>query len=208
MSPRAIAVTGSMGSGKSAVAGWLAQSWALPVYDADAEVKSLLTPGQQGWQRLRAILPPVFFDDESRLLKSKLRQAIFSDSALRRMVEQALHPLVLANLVQKTAGFTCPCLVEVPLLFEANWQSYFRAVVVVHADVKTCVKRITTRDGVTEAQALAALSAQMPIQDKIALADFCIDNGGTWSDTLAQIKGIKITGDPSFEKKTLDTLGS
>lgn len=206
MLPQAVAVTGCIGSGKSKVARWLGHQWEVPVYDSDDEVRSLLTPEQPGWMRLKEILDSTFFDADSRLITSKLRQAIFADITLRKTVEGAIHPLVLASLKEKTFRFTMPCLVEVPLLYEVNWQLYFAKVLVVHADTRICLKRVMGRDGVTEAQALSALRSQWPITKKISLADFVVDNSGAWKDTLSQLETIKKIGSPSLSKKKLDTL--
>ncbi|MBA3016018.1 MAG: dephospho-CoA kinase [Proteobacteria bacterium] len=206
LSPQAIAVTGCIGSGKSKVAQWLGHEWALPVYDADDEVKILLSPGHSGWMCLKAILGETYFDIESRLNKSKLRQAIFADASLRQSVEDALHPLVLENLKVKTAQFTMPCLVEVPLLYEVNWQSYFSKVLVVYADPNTCIHRVMARDGVNKAQALAALRNQRSIQEKISFADCVINNSGAWTDTLSQLEAVKKAECLPFGKKKLDTL--
>lgn len=206
LTPQAMAITGCIGSGKSKVAQWLGQEWALPVFDSDEEVRSLLTPGQRGWVRLREILGSVFFDADSRVNKLKLRQAIFADHTLRQTIEGTLHPLVLANLKEKTFQFTLPCLVEVPLLYEVSWQFYFSRTLVVYADTATCLKRVMARDGVTEAQASSALRSQLPIQEKIALADFAIDNSGAWEDTLHQLKTIKKIGIFSLGEKKLDTF--
>ncbi len=189
--PQAVAVTGGIGSGKSRVARWLAEACALPLYDADAEVRSLLIPGEPGWQRLRVRLGSEYFGADGTLLKAKLRQALFADVALRRAVEQDIHPLVLAGLKAKISGLKTPCLVEVPLLYEAKWQDYFSVVLVVYADDSTCLARVMNRDGISADEARAAIQAQMPIMQKAYLADYAVDNNGVWSDTLRQLEKIK-----------------
>ena len=189
--PRAMAVTGGIGSGKSRVALWLAEACALPLYDADGEVRSLLRPGEPGWQRLRTRLGPEYFGVDGDLLKAKLRQALFADEVMRRAVEHDLHPLVLSNLRAKISGLKTPCLVEVPLLYEAGWQGYFARVLVVCADEPTCRQRVMTRDGISEEQAMAAIRAQMPIMRKAPLADYAVDNSGAWASTVHQLEEIK-----------------
>lgn len=187
---RAIAVTGGLGTGKSRVARWLAQKCHYPLYDADSEVKSLLFPGEAGWQRLRACLSVDYFAPDGVLLKGKLRQAIFSDTALRQEVERALHPLVLARLQEKMALCHGSCLVEVPLLYEVGWQGYFDTVLVVFAQDEICSRRVSQRDHVSVEEAIAAIGVQMPILEKVALADYTVDNSGAWSDTLLQLEKI------------------
>jgi len=186
-----IAVTGGIGSGKSRVARWLAHACAVPLYDADAEVRMLLTPQEAGWQRLRARLSPDYFADDGSLFKAKLRQAIFQDAVLRQAVEHDLHPLVLAQLQAKIRKGPCPCLVEVPLLYEVGWQGYFAGVLVVYAPVEVCCERVALRDRISPDEALAAIRVQMPIMEKIAQADYTVDNSGSWVETTCQLEKIK-----------------
>ena len=188
---QAVAVTGGIGSGKSQVSRWLAQECNFFLYDADNEVRCLLNPGGLGWLRLRAWLSPDYFGADGSLLKTKLRQAIFVDDALRHLVEHDIHPLVLANLQAKIAESERPCLVEVPLLYEAQWQNYFDVVLVVYTAESICCDRVMARDGVTANQAMAAIRAQMPIMQKAQLATYTVDNSGHWSDTLQQLEEIK-----------------
>lgn len=206
MTPQAIAVTGCIGSGKSKVARWLGHEWELPVYNSDDEVRALLQPGEHGWSLLKEILDETYFNIEGRLVTSKLRQAIFTDAKLRQAIEDVIHPLLLKCFQKKTDNFTKPCVVEVPLLYEVKWQSHFSKVIVVSAPPMVCIRRVMARDQVSESQALAALHTQGAIQEKLALADFTIDNSGPWIETLSQLETIKKIGRPQMDKKKLDTF--
>jgi len=203
--PGAIAVTGGIGSGKSRVARWLAQECGFPLYDADAEVRTLLEPGAPGWQRLRTWLDQGYFGSDGSLLKAKLRRAIFAEEALRLAVERDIHPLVLANLQAKISEGAGPCLVEVPLLYEAQWQEYFVSVVVVYADESVCCRRVMARDGITEDQAMAAIRAQMSISQKVSLAEYMVDNSGSWTDTMAKLADMKKLWSHKYGEKKLDS---
>jgi dephospho-CoA kinase len=205
MFPQAIAVTGGIGSGKSRVAYWLAQACAFPLYDADSEVRALLELGAAGWQCLRARLSPDYFGVDGGLLKAKLRQAIFVDELLRQTVEHEIHPLVLARLQAKIFGNKGRCLVEVPLLYEAQWHGYFGGVLVVYAPDDRCCERVMIRDGIPENQALAAIRVQLPIKRKASMADYLIDNSNAWIDTLCQLEKIKKKWCPAEQEKKLDS---
>lgn len=203
---QAMAVTGCIASGKSRVARWLARECAVPLFDADEEVRALLNPGEPGWQRLRLLLDSRYFAADGHLLKAKLRRTLFADAGMRRAVEQEIHPLVLANLQAKISGLTSPCLVEVPLLYEAGWQDYFALVLVVRADESTCRQRLMIRDGVTADEAMAAIRAQMPIERKARLADYTVDNSGAWSHAEHQLEEIKRNWCRKEGEKKLDSL--
>ncbi len=77
-----------------------------------------------------------------------------------------------------------------PLLYEAGWQNDFDRVVVVNASRLTRIARIMARDTVSEQEAAAALAAQMPLAQKILLADHVIENDGAWAVTCQQINDL------------------
>ncbi|MDD5758425.1 MAG: dephospho-CoA kinase [Desulfobulbaceae bacterium] len=203
--PQAIAITGGIGSGKSRVSRWLAEECHLPLYSADEEVRQLLEPGGQGWHYLRAWLGSEYFTDDGGLLKAKLRQAIFNDVLLRRRVEHDLHPLVLDALNEKISQSGGACLVEVPLLYEVQWQGRFDSVLLVYADEAVCRARVMARDGVSEDQVNATIRAQIPLAQKRCLADYTIDNSGSWFATLAQLEDVKIMLQQNGMEKKLDS---
>lgn len=80
--------------------------------------------------------------------------------------------------------------VEVPLLYEANWQDRFDYVIVIVADDHIRLERILQRDRSTELEAKAKMAAQMPQEEKALMADFVVDNSGDFSHTKKQIEQI------------------
>ncbi len=78
--------------------------------------------------------------------------------------------------------------VEIPLLFETGWQGDFDCTLLVYASDEICTKRIMQRDLVSEKAASSSIAAQMPIEEKVKLADFQVDNSGSFAETLDQIE--------------------
>jgi len=168
----AIAVTGCMGGGKSRVCQWLGAELGLAVISADAVVHFLLRPGRAGWAGLKEVVAPCFFTSAGEIDKPALREAIFTDPALKGRVESILHPLVYEHIGREAGQLARAgewCIVEVPLLFECGWRNRFAQVVVVFCRQDVCVDRIMARDKVGRRQAMAALAVQMPVQEKISL---------------------------------------
>ena len=190
-----IALTGGIGSGKSSVASWLRDNAGFVYISADAVVASLLEVDSEGWQQLRVVLKPEFFLAAGQIDKAGLRAAIFRDAGLRSTVEQVIHPLVFQKIREEVAELGSQgetrCLVEVPLLYEVGWQQYFNKVIVVYAENAVCASRLQGRDGVGVEDALAAVDMQMPLKEKILLADYKIDNSGQWSATIVLIKKLQ-----------------
>lgn len=188
-----VGVTGGMGSGKSLVARYLGKLLAIPVVDADSVCRSLLEPQKLGWQGMQHHFGNRFFDLSGHLDRTALRQTLFADSEVRRIVEQILHPLVrqeihaLSRQSQSAGAGQVSLLAEVPLLFEVGWQDDFDWVVVVYADNACCARRIMRRDGVSLDEALLSLQIQLPLFDKAWRADSVIENSGSLTQTLLQL---------------------
>ncbi|MDF1578135.1 MAG: dephospho-CoA kinase [Desulfurivibrionaceae bacterium] len=197
-----LALTGAIGSGKSEVA-QLFRALGARVIDADDAARRLLEPNQPGWLALRDEFADLFFNPDRTLDRKKLREAIFADRALREKVDSLLHPLIRAALAAicsceaangkgSSARNDVPLLtvVEVPLLYEVGWQADFDLVIVVAADREICLERVMRRDGVDREAALAAFGAQMDPDEKVAMADYVIDNSGDIEATARQVRKI------------------
>ena len=189
-----VALTGGIGSGKSSVGRWLRDNAGYSYISADDIVAALLEPHSCGGRQLRDVLQPDFFLADGSLDKASLRRSIFSDIDLRSTVQDVLHPLVFQKIKEvllKNDNNKKPYLVEVPLLFEAGWQRYFKTVIVVYAARETCLSRLQDRDGVGSKDAAAAFRAQIPLKKKVSAADYIIDNTNTWPETIIQIKKLQ-----------------
>jgi dephospho-CoA kinase len=152
-----------------------------------------LEPQKLGWQGVRQHFGNRFFDLSGFVDRSVLRQTLFADPEVRRIVEQILHPLVrqeihaLSRQSLSAGAGQVSLLAEVPLLFEVGWQDDFDWVVVVYADNGCCARRIMRRDGVSLDEACQSLLIQFPLIEKAWLADSVIDNSGPLAQTLLQL---------------------
>jgi len=184
-----IALTGSIGMGKSTVAAMFARA-GIPVFDADAEVRRL--QGKGG-----ALVAAI----EARFRGSTRDGAVDRD-ALSAMVldkpdelaalEAIVHPAVLearARFIAANAGKPA-LLFDIPLLYETGGQSAFDKVIVVSAPADVQRARVLARPGMSAAKLDAILARQIPDADKRARADFVIDTGGDMSTTEAQVAEI------------------
>lgn len=193
-----LGLTGNIGSGKSTVAELFRQHGALLI-SADQISRELLATGADGSRLLRETFGEVFFNDGGGLDRVALRRAIFAEPELRRKVDAILHPLIRQRIAEllcaseqdrptatKTPIFP-GIVVEVPLLFEVGWQDDFDYVVAVRADDQQALERLRQRDGVSRAEAEAAMAVQLPWREKIARADHVIDNRGGLDQTARQV---------------------
>ena len=183
-----IGVTGGIGSGKSAVSRLLTSYCLAPLIDLDQCCRTLLERDNPGWLALKQRFGDCFFDEHGSVDRPGLRRALFADSALRQEIDGLLHPLariiMRAELARYEATLLC---VEIPLLYEAGWQTEVDAVLVVYARPGVCCCRIMQRDGCTRRQAAQAMAAQQPLAEKVQRADYVVDNSGPWRATRDQV---------------------
>jgi len=188
-----IAITGGAGSGKSTVARMF-QELGAPVLDADQAARDAVAVGAPGWQELRRRFDAEFFNENGTLNRSKLAQRVFADPLARRALDALIHPLVAQELQRKVADLERQgrdlVLVEVPLLYEAGREGDFDQVIVVTVPVSEQICRLKARDQRADAEIQGILQAQWPLADKVARADYVVNNSESLSATRQQVKNI------------------
>lgn len=184
-----IAITGSIGSGKSGVAGYLAAISKAEHCDTDALCRELLEKNQPGWRSVVEKWGNRFVERDGSIDRSSLRIAIFEDERLRRELENMLHPHVrkaVNHLYKKLLRQML--IVEVPLLFEVGWQDDFDCIVTVFAEREVCVQRVMARDAVPAEQAEKVYDSQMDIHEKMNRSDYIIDNSTSLENMQRQVE--------------------
>jgi len=178
-----IAVTGGIGSGKSAVASRLAAHGAV-VVDADRIAREVVEPGTEGLAAVVAEFGPGILTPEGTLDRPAMAAIVFADPQRRAALEAIVHPLVGRRSAQLLADAPPGAVVvyDIPLLAESaggalGRTSEFDAVVVVEAPLETRVSRLVGR-GLSEADARARIAAQATDEQRRAIADHVVPNGG------------------------------
>ena len=184
-----IALTGSIGMGKSTVAAMFAER-GIPLFDADAEVRRLQGPGGRLVGPIEQRFPGTTRD--GAVDREALAQRVLGNpqelAALEALVHPAVHHertrFIIAN------GDAPALLFDIPLLFETGGESAFDKVIVVTAPAEVQRERVLARPGMTPAKLDAILARQLPDADKRARADFTIDTGTSLAETRRQVDAI------------------
>jgi dephospho-CoA kinase len=182
-------LTGGMGSGKSTVAARFRER-GLPVVDSDQLAREVVAPGSPGLEQVVRTFGDGIVLPTGALDRSALAAIVFGNEEARSKLNAITHPRVRAltqeRLVALAAqGHDLACN-EVPLLVEVGLTTTLRPLVVVKASESTQIARVMRRDGSTEVQVRARLRAQLPLAEKVALADYVVDNDGPLASTVAQ----------------------
>jgi dephospho-CoA kinase len=184
-----IALTGSIGMGKSTVAA-IFERLGVPAFDADAEVRSLQGPGGALVERIGERFPGTVHS--GTLDRIKLAGVVLEDPQQLAALEGIVHPAVHdARLAFIDKNRDAPALLfDIPLLFETVGDKEFDKIIVVSAPPEIQRARVLGRPGMTEEKLESILERQMPDEEKRRRADFVIDTSGELSTTEAQVRNI------------------
>ncbi|MCY4483169.1 MAG: dephospho-CoA kinase [Spirochaetaceae bacterium] len=178
-----IGLTGGIGSGKSLVAGLLAERGAALI-DADTAAHEVYRPGSDGWRAVVAAFGDGIVDEAGAISRPRLGRIVFSDADARGKLNAIVHPrvrrLLADRIAQARRGGARVVVVEVPLLVEAiraggGWTRTYDEVWVVTAPERQVIDRLLAR-GMTEARIRAVMAAQASTEERLRYADVAIDN--------------------------------
>jgi dephospho-CoA kinase len=183
-----VGLTGGIGSGKSTVAGRLAEHGATLI-DSDRLARDVVAPGSDGLADVAAEFGTGVLTAAGELDRAALAAIVFPDDAARRRLNAIMHPLIArrtAALVEAAAD-DAVVVHDVPLLVENGLAPGYHLVLVVDAPVDRRVRRLVEQRGMTEADVRARIAAQATEQARRAAADVWLDNSGTPDEVLAVV---------------------
>ena len=190
---RRIALTGSIATGKSHVRAQF-EALGVPTIDADALARKAVAPGTPGLAAVTARFGPHILEPSGALDRAKLAAVVFADTQARRDLEQIVHPIVRSAIDEWFASIDPVrdpfAVADIPLLYETGRDRDFEAVVVAACDPETQLRRVMTRDNLTEEAAALRISAQLPIDQKVRWADYVVRTDGTFEETNRQVRLI------------------
>lgn len=187
---KVIGLTGGIATGKTTVSNFFRQA-GTPVIDADQVARKVQGPASQGLKQIVKTFGEQVLLPNGKLNRPALGEIVFSQPAARRKLDDLLQPLIREEIYSQLALLKeqkIPLIVlDIPLLFEQHYDKDCDLVVVVYTDAQTQLQRLMDRDNSSVASARARINAQMPLADKVALADIVINNDG---DHLALQKQV------------------
>ena len=196
-----IGLTGSIGMGKSTIAGMF-RELGVHVHDADEAVHRLMEPGQKGYEQILEAFPrrkyPKIYRSSGIFKKTysfdrkAFGRLIFSDPALKARLEGILHPLVREDQHKFIAKMRKFCqkevLLDIPLLFETGADARVDTTVCVSAPAHIQKARVLSREGMSGERFEQILKAQMPDRLKRVKADYVINTGAGYGRSFAEVK--------------------
>jgi dephospho-CoA kinase len=174
-----VGLTGGIGSGKSTVAQLLARRGAV-IVDADAIVHELQQPGSPLLEQLAERFGPEIIAGGGALDRAKLAALAFGDDGAVTDLNTIVHPAVrheIARRVAANARTDNVVVLDIPLITDRDTYA-MAALVVVDVPTEVAVQRVVAERAITEDQVRSRMAAQLPREQRLAMADRVIDNSG------------------------------
>jgi len=193
-----VGLTGGIGSGKSTVAGMLAERGAV-VIDADQIARELVEPGGEALAELVTEFGPRILQQDGSLSRGELAALAFSDPRATDRLNAIMHPLIRVEAERRLAESPTSGVVvyDMPLLVETGQADLVDVVVVVDVPEEVQVDRAVRLRGLDEEDVRRRMEVQVLCADRTAAADVVIDNSRDLRDTEEQVAALwaSLTGD-------------
>jgi dephospho-CoA kinase len=189
-----IGLTGGLASGKSFVGHALAEL-GCHLIDADELGHQVLMPGAEAYDAVVNEFGEEILDDDRYIVRRKLGALVWNNPARLAKLNSLVHPAVIALEQQMSADFArrdpaAIIVVESAILVETGSYRRFDRLIVVVCTVEQQVERAMKRGAYSKEEVLARLSRQLPLEEKVRVADYVIDTSGTKEHAVEQVKTV------------------
>lgn len=186
-------LTGGIASGKSTVTKTF-RAHGIPMVDADIVARQVVEPGTRGLEAIISAFGSEYRQEDGTLDRIGLGKLIFSDRAARHQIDMIMLPLINQESDRQIKKLHDEGLLivgyDAALICEMGNAEKFRPLIVVHCPRDTQVARLMSRNSLTRDEAMLRIEAQMPVEKKLALANYSVDTSGTVEYSIQQTEKI------------------
>ena len=188
-----VGLTGGIACGKSTISRMF-RDLDIPILDADPLAHELLEPGQPVYDQVVKEFGPEILANDKSIDRSKLGPIVFADPEKLKRLNQIIHPHIVEIVDRWFATLDQPggppiAIVEAALLIEAGYRPKLNCLIVVRCTPGQQLARLRER-GLNEIQAQQRINSQIPIEDKVKVADEIIDGGTSFEETSRQVRDL------------------
>lgn len=184
-----VGLTGGIGSGKTTIANMFAK-FGASIIDTDVIAHQLTQPGGLAMPSIREQFGDKYLTDDGAMDRTRMRELVFADNQQKQKLENILHPLIRQE-TEKAASLAIGAylIFVVPLLVEsANWRNKVSRILVIDCEEQTQIRRVMTRNNLSEEQVRSIMRAQASRQQRQEAADDLIFNDGDLSLISDQVR--------------------
>lgn len=186
-----VGLTGGIVSGKTTVA-QIFKRLGAKIIDLDEIAREIVSPQQKAWKKIVQNFGEEILKDNQEINRKKLAKIVFSNQEKLNLLNQITHPVIVEvmkkrlNQISNQASEDVICIIDAPLLFEAHIEYMMDKIIVVYINEKEQMSRLLQREDLSKDDAIKRIRAQIPIEDKVRLADYVIDNSFSIEQTKEQ----------------------
>lgn len=191
-------LTGGIACGKSTVTKTF-RKHGIPMVDADIIARQVVDIGTHGYFALLKAFGKEFFNEDQTLNRTSLGALVFAEKTAMKKLNDIMGPIIQDEsyrqiqrwfLYLSGQGQDLVVGYDAALICEMGNAKKYRPLIVVSCPRDTQIERLIKRNSLTREQAMARIDAQLPVEEKIKMADFVIDTSGTIEESILQTEFI------------------
>jgi dephospho-CoA kinase len=191
-----IGLTGGIVSGKSTVARMF-KDLGAKIVDADKLGHKVILPQGAAWKRIIKIFGKDILQKDQTINREKLGKIVFANQNLLKKLNKITHPEII-KLIKKEISLAKDdskeekkiLIIDAALIYETKIDRLMDKIIVVYLDEEEQLKRLIKRNNLSEKEALQKIKSQIPLKEKIEIADYVIDNSNSLDKTKEQVETI------------------
>lgn len=189
-----VGLTGGLASGKTFV-GHALRDLGCYLIEADELGHQVLLPGAEAYDAVIHEFGDEILDQDGFIDRRKLSERVFHQPERLAKLSSLVHPPVVQREERRIADIEkadpkAIVVVEAAILVETGSYKRFDRLIMVVCQPEQQVERAMRRGAYTREEVLARLSRQLPLEEKLRVADYVIDTSGTKENTLEQVRAV------------------
>ena len=191
-----IGLTGGIVGGKSTVASMF-KDLGAKIIDADKLGHSVILPDKPAWKKIVKIFGKDILRNDLTVDRGKLGKIVFTNQALLKKLNEITHSEITKMIkkeinseINKTHNQEKILIIDAALIYEAKIDKLMDKIIVVYIDEDEQIKRLVMRNNLSKEEALQRIKSQMPMKEKVKMADYVIDNNSSLDKTKKQVEKI------------------
>ncbi|HDP37031.1 MAG TPA: dephospho-CoA kinase [Candidatus Atribacteria bacterium] len=191
-----VGLTGGIVSGKSTVASMF-KDLGAKIVDADKLGHSVILPHKPAWEKIVKIFGKDILQNDLTIDREKLGKIVFANQPLLKKLNEITHPEItkiikkeIDSVKNKTDNQKKILIVDAALIYEAKIDRLMDKIIVVYIDEDEQIKRLIKRNNLSKDETLQRIKSQMPMKEKVKMADYVIDNSSSLNKTKKQVEKI------------------
>lgn len=193
-----IGLTGGIVSGKSTVA-IMFKDLGAKIIDADQLGHKVILPHKPAWKKIVKLFGKDLLKEDLKINRKRLGRIVFNNQNLLKKLNEITHPEIIKLIKKEISlaknktyknGKEKILIIDAALIYEAKINNLMDKVIVVYINEEKQIERLMERNNLSAQESLKRIKSQMPLKEKVKMADYVIDNSNSLDKTREQVETI------------------